>query len=129
MKLTFTEEAKKRVARYLGPNKRILLDFDDGVGPFSAIGSCSLDGGYQLIFVDRDADLPEFDRTLDSNIGQVLIKGESIAQFDDQMEVRFNRQFFTMPLVSPTGTLTDNVEVVDYSNIPLPNNQGPTHDC
>lgn len=129
MKLTFTEEAKKRVARYLAPDKRILLDFDDGVGPFSAIGSCSLDGGYQLIFVDRETELPEFDRALDSNIGQILIKGESLVQFDDEMEVRFNRQLFTMPLVSRRGTLTENVEVIDYSGIPLPTNSGLTHDC
>ena len=129
MKLTFTDEAKKRVTRYLGPDKRILLGYDDGVGPFSAIGNCSLESNYQLIFVDRGVKLPDFDRALDSNLGQVLIKGESAAQFDDEMEIRFNQHLFTMPLVSPKGILTENVEVVDYSGIPLPTQQGLAHDC
>ncbi|MCT3443227.1 iron-sulfur cluster biosynthesis family protein, partial [Limosilactobacillus fermentum] len=40
--LTFTEAAKERVARYLSPDKKIILDYDDGVGPFSKLGDCSL---------------------------------------------------------------------------------------
>lgn len=129
MKVTFTDEAKKRVERYLGPNKKVVLDYDDGVGPFSAIGNCSLDSNYQLIFVDQEVSLPDFDHALESNIGQILIKGESLPQFEDEMEVRFNQRLFTMPLVSRKGTLTDNIEVIDYSGIPLPNQQGGTHDC
>lgn len=127
MKITFTDEAKKRVERYLGPNKKILLDYDDGVGPFSAIGNCSLENGYQLIFVDQDISLPDFDRALESNIGQILIKGESLPQFEDEMEIRFNQHLFTMPLVSRKGILTDNIEVIDYSGIPLPTQQGGRH--
>ena len=119
MKLTFTDEAKERVARYLGSGKKMLLDFDDGVGPFSKTGSCSLDGGYRLLFVNQQTTVPEFNQLLDSNLGPILIKGESRTQFDDEMEVRFNRQFFTMPLVSSHRTLTDNVEAVDYSGTPL----------
>lgn len=38
MDLTFTEAAKERVARYLSPDKKIILDYDDGVGPFSKLG-------------------------------------------------------------------------------------------
>ena len=46
------------------------------------------------------------------------------------MKLDFNPNFFTMPLSSPNGTLTDNVEVVDL----VPNDlqrvsQGVTHDC
>ena len=40
MELTFTPAAQKRLAKYLddGSQKRLILDFDDGVGPFSDIG-------------------------------------------------------------------------------------------
>lgn len=129
MKVTFTDEARKRIERYLAPGKKILLDYDDGVGPFSAIGNCSLESGYQLIFVDSGVSLPDFNRALESNIGQILIKGESLPQFEDEMEVRFNQHLFTMPLVSRKGILTDNIEVIDYSGIPLPAQQGKAHDC
>ena len=40
MYLTFTNEAKQRLARYVDDSKKMLMDYDDGVGPFSAIGNC-----------------------------------------------------------------------------------------
>ncbi len=129
MNVTFTDGALQRVNRYLSPDKKVLLDYDDGVGPFSAVGNCSLDSGYQLIFVDRDLAVPDYDLQISSNIGPILIKGESRPQFEDEMEVRFNRHLFTMPLVSRKGVLTDNLEVVDYSGGPRSAQQGVAHDC
>ncbi|MCH3921562.1 iron-sulfur cluster biosynthesis family protein [Limosilactobacillus sp.] len=129
--LTFTAEAKQRIAKYLRPGKKIVLDFDDGVGPFSAIGNCSLDANYRLIFVNQGADLHDFDERVTSNIGDVWIKSEPYAniQFENQMEVRFNPKYFTMPLVSPTkGTLTENLEVVDLTE-PVTTEYSGTHDC
>lgn len=129
MNVTFTDGALQRVNRYLSPDKKVLLDYDDGVGPFSSVGNCSLDSGYQLIFVDRDLAVPDYDLQISSNIGPILIKGESRPQFEDEMEVRFNRHLFTMPLVSRKGVLTDNLEVVDYSGGPRSAQQGVAHDC
>lgn len=129
--LTFTDEAKKRVEKYLSPDKAIVLDFDDGVGPFSAIGNCNLDANYRLIFVNKDADLHDFDEKVESNIGDIYIKSEMYAniQFEDQMEVRFNPKYFTLPLMSPTkGILTENLEVVDLSE-PVATEYNGTHDC
>ncbi|MDO4903762.1 MAG: iron-sulfur cluster biosynthesis family protein [Limosilactobacillus sp.] len=130
MKVTFTDQAKEHVARYMAPDKKILLDYDDGVGPFSAVGDCSLGRSFQLIFVDKDLSLPDFDQEIDSNIGKIFIKSESASQFEDEMEMRFNKNFFTMPLVSKYDTLTENVEVIDYSGKTVAaTTQGKTHDC
>lgn len=129
MKLTFTDAARQRIDRYRGPAKKVLLDYDDGVGPFSAVGTCSLDNGYQLIFVDKGLKTVDYDVQIDSNIGPIFIKGESIAQFEDEMEVRFNKHLFTLPLVSRKGILTENVELLDYSNGHLPDQQMTNHDC
>lgn len=129
MNVTFTDDALQRIKRYLSPAKKILLDYDDGVGPFSAVGDCSLDSGYQLLFVDKDLAVPDYDRRIDSNIGPILIKGESLPQFEEEMEVRFNRHLFTLPLVSRKGILTDNLEVIDYSGTPGATQQGTSHDC
>ena len=129
MKLTFTTEAIERLKKYVAKDKQILLDFEDGVGPFSAVGSCSLDGGYRLIFIDKGLNLKDFDTQIDSNLGPLNIKGESRAQFDDQMTIRFNRHLFTLPLVSDRRTLTENVEVVDYSRGNFPEKSRGQHDC
>lgn len=130
MKITFTPEAQERLQRYLSPDKKMVLDYEDGVGPFSAVGNCSLDDGYRLIFVGKDLDLPDFNKKIDSNLGDIYIKGYTDVQFADQMEVRFNPKYFTMPLVSPLGVLTDNIEVVDFSDQGIPEQvTGQAHDC
>jgi uncharacterized protein YqkB len=129
-KLIVTDKAMERLQRYISPDKRVVLDFDDGVGPFSAIGNCNLDANYRLIFVNKDVDLPDFDERVSSNIGDIYIKSELYAnvQFEDQMELRFDPKHFTMPLVSPTKILTDNVEVVEI-NEPLKAAYSGTYDC
>lgn len=129
MKITFTTAAKQRLSRYLTPNKRILLDFDDGVGPFSKVGGCSLDGAFRLIFVDQQHDLPDFDQHIPSNLGDVYIKGYSAVQLDEQMEVRFNKQYFTLPLVSANRTITDNLAILDVDSLDSGATQQATHDC
>ena len=116
MYLTFTNEAKQRLARYVDDSKKMLMDYDDGVGPFSAIGNCSLDDNFKLIFVDKDRNFKDFDAHFDSNLGPIYYKGYTKPQFDEQMTVRFNPNVFTMPLTTPKGTLTDDIEVVDLSN-------------
>lgn len=130
MELRVTQAAQERLARYLSPDKKLVLDFDDGVGPFSALGSCGLDVNFKLVFVPKDQELPDFDASFSSNIGEVFYKGYAKPQYAETMKLDFNPNFFTMPLSSPNGTLTDNVEVVDL----VPNDlqkvsQGVTHDC
>lgn len=128
--LTVTDEALARIKDHLQPGKKIVLDFDDGVGPFSALGNCSLDAHYRLVFVNEDADLPDFDEVVKSNIGDVYIKSELYAniQFEQQMELRFDAHNFTLPLGSRKGMLTDNVEVVDIDE-PVTAEYKVTHDC
>ncbi|MCI1287543.1 MAG: iron-sulfur cluster biosynthesis family protein [[Lactobacillus] timonensis] len=129
-RLTVTDAALARIRPHLSPNKKIILDFDDGVGPFSAIGNCSLDANYRLIFVNQNAVLPDFDEKISSNIGDIYIKSELYAnvQFEPEMELRFDRRHFTLPLVSPKGTLTENVELVDIDE-PVNTEYTGTHDC
>lgn len=75
MKITFTKEAQQRISNYFGKEKQLLLDYDDGVEPFSMVGSCSLDNGYRLLFVNPQLALPDFDQVVESNIGPIRIKG------------------------------------------------------
>lgn len=113
MKLTFTPQALQRLQKYLQPDSKLILDFDDGVGPFSKLGNCSLDANFKLIIVNQDASLPDFNAQLDSNLRPVWYKDYTAPQLDEKMEVRFNQTYFTMPLVSEQRTMTDNLEFLD----------------
>lgn len=113
--ITFTEQAKQRLKRYFSSKKKLILDFDDGVGPFSAIGNCDLEANYKLIFVDRQFDTPDFDETVFSNLGDIFIKSELYAnvQFEPKMQIDFDQHHYSFTLTSPTKQLTDSLEVID----------------
>ena len=131
MNLTFSSAAQKRLQKYLqGQDYKIILDFDDGVGPFSKLGNCSLDVNYKLIFVDKDEDLPDFNAHFDSNLGPIYYKDFDAPQYDHNMVLDFNPRYFTLPLKSDQRLLTDNVEVMRVTHTDLNTVQtAPAHDC
>lgn len=131
MDLTFTTEAQERLQKYLqGKDYRMILDFDDGVGPFSKLGNCSLDVNYKLVFVDPDEELPDFNAHFESNLGPINYKDFDKPQYDEHMTIDFNPRYFTLPLKSDQRLLTDNVEVLRVSHTDLSAVQtGPAHDC
>lgn len=130
MKLTFTPQAQQRLQKYLQPDSKLILDFDDGVGPFSKLGNCSLDANFKLIIVSKDAKLPDFNAQLASNLGPVWYKDYTAPQLDEKMEVRFNPTYFTMPLVSEQRTMTDNLEFLDLQEgFRTESAFNGTHDC
>mgnify|MGYP005798089599 FL=1 len=113
MQLTFFPQAQQRLQKYIKPTSKLILDFDDGVGPFSKLGNCSLDANFKLIIVSQSVNLPDFNAQLTSNLGPVWYKDYTASQLDEKMEVRFNQTYFTMPLVSEQRTMTDNLELLD----------------
>lgn len=130
MKLTFTPQAQQRLQKYLQPDSKLILDFDDGVGPFSKLGNCSLDANFKLIIVKKDAKLPDFNAQLASNLGPVWYKDYTAPQLDEKMEVRFNPTYFTMPLVSEQRTMTDNLEFLDLQEgFRTESSFNGAHDC
>ena len=122
MQLTFSPQAQQRLQKYIKPTSKLILDFDDGVGPFSKLGNCSL--------VNQDVDLPDFNASLTSNLGTVWYKDYTEPQLDANMEVRFNQTYFTMPMVSEQRIMTDNLELLDLQEgFSTTSAASKTHDC
>lgn len=115
MKLIFSDSAQRELESDLDSNK-VLLDYDDGIGPFSKEGDFPNGQHFHLVFVDKATTLPDFDQTIDSNLGLVWIKGEASDQLDEQMEIRLNAQWHTFSLVGSNGILDETVEIIHTSN-------------
>lgn len=73
--LIFIEVVKEWVVCYFFFDKKIILDYDDGVGLFFKLGDCLFVVNYKLIFVDKDVDLLDFDVYFLFNFGDVYYKG------------------------------------------------------
>lgn len=130
MYLKISPAAQKRIKTVMKDHQQILMDFDDGVGPFSAIGNCSLDDSFRLILVNDQLKFKDFNASFDSDLGRIYYKDYTKPYFDEQMTLSFNDHLFTMPLKSAFGILTDNVELVDGDQA-LANQEQlhTTHDC
>ncbi|MBS9335149.1 iron-sulfur cluster biosynthesis family protein [Fructobacillus sp. M1-13] len=105
MKLTFTDKAKARLEKLAGDNKKLVLDFDDGVGPFSNEANCTLALSFNLLFVPNDTDLSEFGATFDSNMGTIHAKPYSLEQMDEEMTVDVNEKYLRYTLSGRGGVL------------------------
>ena len=62
------------------------LDFDDGVGPFSKVGVCSLNQAFQLVIVDKTEDIHDYNEKITTELGDVYYKGYSDMYLDQVMQ-------------------------------------------
>ncbi|MYV16689.1 iron-sulfur cluster biosynthesis family protein [Furfurilactobacillus milii] len=111
MKLSMSSDAKTKIAAAMGPNQRLLLSFDDGVGPFSNVGYCSLDTSFDLIIVDKDAETPDYDAMIDSDLGPVAVKDYSKTYMSEHMQLTENTTFHTLQLTGDSEQLDPNVQI------------------
>lgn len=113
MKLTITERALEKLNRQLPDNRRTLLSLDDGVGPFSKVGICSLEISFDVIAVDPGTETPDYDATLSTTIGNWQYKGYSGAYLNDHMKLDVKKN--QLVLSGDSGILDSNVDVKDLT--------------
>jgi uncharacterized protein YqkB len=124
MQITFDEKTETKIKNLLadtdkGPAK-ILFDFDDGVGPLSKVGSCSINVHFRFVLVDPDMDTEEtYNKVLESSVGDLLYKGYSEDYMNENMSVVVNPTYGNNILKSDEGVLDQNAEIIDFRGIKL----------
>lgn len=116
MYLNVEPEAQAKLQRYLDADKDLLLDFDDGVGPLSNVGTCTLASVFRIVAVAKGAEQKDYNKALESNIGTFRYKGYSEMYMDNQMRLIVNPTNKMLSLRgSNSGELTGMVTVEDLS--------------
>lgn len=116
MYLTVEPEAQEKLQKYLDAGKDLLLDFDDGVGALSKVGTCTLASVFRVLAVDKGAEQKDYDKPLESNIGTFRYKGYSEMYMDPKMNLIVNPTNKMLSLRgSNSGELTGMVTVEDLS--------------
>ncbi|GAA2970805.1 iron-sulfur cluster biosynthesis family protein [Lentilactobacillus parakefiri] len=113
MKLTITDEALAQLKKAFPTESKLLLSFDDGVGPFSKVGVCSLDTSYDVIAVNKDAEVPDYDTKLAANVGDWYYKGYSKTYLDNDMKLDYRNH--QVVLSGESGILDSNIELKDLT--------------
>lgn len=111
MEIIFSDKAKARIERDLMPGKVLVLDFDDGVGPFSDAATCTLDVSFNLLIVDPAELTKDFDTTITSNLGDVYVKEYAKNQMDAHMRMDLDK-YLRFQLTSDSGMLDPNITLL-----------------
>ncbi|WP_127849034.1 iron-sulfur cluster biosynthesis family protein [Lacticaseibacillus hulanensis] len=107
--LRITPEAAAKI-QTAGSGYQMVLDYDDGVGPFSAVGVCSLNLSFNLILTPKENITSDFNTTIDSTLGPVYVKDYSAEYFDDNpvLKVGFGG---VLALANDSGLVDGAVEL------------------
>ncbi|OFI50268.1 hypothetical protein BG261_09115 [Floricoccus tropicus] len=88
MYLEIDENVQNKINNLKG-NKdgKLIFDTDDGAGPFSIAGTCSLGTHFRLLIVDPGFESDIYNGIMDSNIGQLPFKDYSRTYLSDKMKL------------------------------------------
>jgi len=112
MELTFKDAAVERIQKRMKPDTKLVLDFDDGVGPFSDAATCTLDVAFSLVLARPDQLTADFDQHLQSNLGDVYYKGYADTQLDGHMVIDVDKML-RYKLSGDSGIIDPNVMLRD----------------
>ncbi|KRN21420.1 hypothetical protein FD14_GL001072 [Secundilactobacillus similis DSM 23365 = JCM 2765] len=111
--LEFSDDAIARIKPHLTPNTRVLLSYDDGVGPYSHHGLVALQVSFQLVLITDTMSFKDYDEQLETNWVPVYVKGYSDEFLGDQMTLTLQPKYQTLVLADDSEKIDENVEIVD----------------
>lgn len=116
MALKITPAAVAKIKDKMTPGQKILLDLDDGVGPFSNVGYCSLDTNFRLLLVPADADIKDYPDEFESNLGAVYYKDYAAGYFDEHEVLDVNEKNQMLTLSNNSGLIDGHISIVVFEN-------------
>lgn len=115
MELEIDAAVQAKLLSKLGPDKRVLLSYNDGVGPYSHHGLIALQVDFQIVIIAADMPMTDYEASLTMNLGTWYVKGYSTSLLDERMRLTLNTTYGTIQL-SGNEMIDDNVEIVDASH-------------
>lgn len=116
MVLKITAAAQEKIQKQMTTDQALLLDLNDGVGPFSKVGFCSLDTDFRLLIVPNDADLKSYPETFDSEMGPIHYKAYTADYFDGHEVLDLDEKRQVLTLVNNSGVVDNRVPIIVFDH-------------
>lgn len=113
MKLTISTSAQSIISPKLRPDTLILLNYDDGVGPYSPHGLEALQISFKLVLISKGMPMDDYDLSMPSDLGPIHIKGYSARFFGSNLKIDFNARYHLLSLSDDGEVLEDNLQIED----------------
>ncbi|WP_127849104.1 iron-sulfur cluster biosynthesis family protein [Lacticaseibacillus hulanensis] len=116
MEIRFDDAAAAKIKAHLSPDKKLLLTFEDGVGPYSQHAMIHMQVQFTLNVVPVSDNAPEYDGTIDSNLGPIGYKSYSEEDLDAHMAVHLNERMNQLTLSGDIGIIDSNLGFIDFTS-------------
>lgn len=113
MKIKITNDAKLKLKKYFSKNKKVILDLDDGVGPFSKEGTCALITKFRLLVVDSSSDLSDYPIHLNSDLGTIYFKNSAEAFLDNGVSLDVDPKTQLLIFSNTKETIDKRVNIIE----------------
>ncbi|MTV81420.1 iron-sulfur cluster biosynthesis family protein [Secundilactobacillus folii] len=111
--LEISPEAIAKIKPHLNDHTRLLLSYDDGVGPYSHHGLVALQVSFQIVLINDDQPFDDYDEEIETNFQPMYIKSYSSRFLADQMNLKLQPKYQTLILSDNSEEIDQNVEIVD----------------
>ncbi|MCI1986977.1 MAG: iron-sulfur cluster biosynthesis family protein [Lactobacillus sp.] len=115
MAINFDAAAVSKLTPHLAPDKRLLLTFEDGVGPYSQHAMIHMQVQFTLNVIAADAPAEDYDVDIPSNLGPIGIKGYSQEDLDPHLSLRYDSEMGIFTLSGDGGEIDGNVGFIDFT--------------
>lgn len=119
MKLRVSKEAQEVIQGKRLKGERVLLDFEDAIGPFVDDSvSCQLYPAFRILLVPQEypeSALSDYNILLETEMGPIYMKGRSIMLLDKEVEMMIEPTYKRLQLRSNSGILAANLPIKQIS--------------
>lgn len=116
MEIRFDEAAIQKIEARLAPDKKLLLTYEDSIGPYSQHGEIHMQVQFSLNIVPEADPAIDYDSEISSNLGPVLQKGYAAMYLDPHMVIHFDGTQNRFSLVGDGGEIDDNMGFIDFTD-------------
>ena len=111
--ITVTDSAQAKIRKKITGPAKLLLSYNDGVGPYSNVGSCSIGTDFDVIAVKPGTSTPDYQAKLDSRMGPFYYKKYSARYLDRDLKLDVATSFNQLTLSGQGGLIDGSVSVID----------------
>ena len=111
--LQITSAAQKEIKKRISGPAKLLLNYNDGVGPYSKVGSCSIGTDFDVLAVRPNEKTPDYNAQLKSPLGVVSYKKYSARYLDNNLKLDVDPSFGQLTLSGAGGLIDGSVQVID----------------
>ena len=117
MELLLTDEAKEKLLAQQNEDEQLLLDIEDGDGPFAdSRVTCQIDTSFRLILVKKETtkDLSLYSVQVETAVGPIYIKKSALMYLDDPTTIAVEPTYKSLQLKGPSGLLKGNLQIIHH---------------